>query len=98
MYLLKIIIVCGLLAGLIAAGIIAGIFFGLFGDDFKITKDELIIKNGVKPYEKGKGKPAQTSEIQEGHRAMKLLPTSNVVENAMYPYYILFIVRTFLYL
>ena len=25
-------------------------------------KDELIIKNGVKPYEKGKGKPAQTSE------------------------------------
>ena len=43
--LLKIIIVCGLLAGLIAAGIIAGIFFGLFGDDFKITKDELIIKS-----------------------------------------------------
>lgn len=27
------------------------------------VKDELIIKNGVKPYEKGKGKPAQTSEI-----------------------------------
>ena len=27
------------------------------------VKDELVIKNGVKPYEKGKGKPAQTSEI-----------------------------------
>lgn len=26
------------------------------------VKDELIIKNGVKPYEKGKGKPAQTAE------------------------------------
>ena len=27
-----------------------------------LLKDVLIIKNGVKPYEKGKGKPAQTSE------------------------------------
>ncbi|MDR2083878.1 MAG: N-6 DNA methylase [Bacteroidales bacterium] len=27
----------------------------------ELVKDEFIIKNGVKPYEKGKGKPAQTS-------------------------------------
>ncbi|MDR0300468.1 MAG: N-6 DNA methylase, partial [Streptococcaceae bacterium] len=42
-------------------------------DDYKLKekiakqsvflKDELIIKNGVKPYEKGKGKPAQTAQI-----------------------------------
>jgi len=29
------------------------------------VKDELIIKNGVKPYEKGKGKPAQTAETMK---------------------------------
>jgi tRNA1(Val) A37 N6-methylase TrmN6 len=28
-----------------------------------LVKDELIIKNGVKPYEKGKGKPPQTDKI-----------------------------------
>ncbi len=28
-----------------------------------LIKDEFIIKNGVKPYEKGKGKPAQTAQI-----------------------------------
>lgn len=43
--ILKVLIVCGLLAALIGAGIIAGIFFGLFGDDFKITKEELIVKS-----------------------------------------------------
>jgi len=31
-------------------------------DNSVFVKDELIIKNGVKPYEKGKGKPAQTTE------------------------------------
>jgi hypothetical protein len=29
------------------------------------VKDELIIKNGVKPYEKGKGKPAQTEQTMK---------------------------------
>ena len=29
------------------------------------VKDNLIIKNGVKPYEKGKGKPPQTAEIMK---------------------------------
>ena len=40
---IKIIIVLFLLACVIGAGIIAAIFFGLFGDDFKISKDDLII-------------------------------------------------------
>jgi hypothetical protein len=30
-----------------------------------LVKDEFIIKNGVKPYEKGKGKPAQTDQIMK---------------------------------
>ena len=33
--------------------------------DSVFVKDELTIKNGVKPYEKGKGKPAQTAEIMK---------------------------------
>ena len=36
-------VILGILAGLIAAGIIAGIFFGFFGDDFKMTKADLVI-------------------------------------------------------
>jgi len=52
-------------------------FFNLFltEDIYKIkqkiennsvfVKDELLIKNGVKPYEKGKGKPAQTAETMK---------------------------------
>ena len=40
---IKIIIVLVLLLCVIGAGIIAAVFFGLFGDDFKISKDELII-------------------------------------------------------
>jgi hypothetical protein len=30
-----------------------------------LVKDELVIKNGVKPYEKGKGKPAQTDQTMK---------------------------------
>jgi len=30
-----------------------------------LVKDELIVKNGVKPYENGKGKPAQTDQIMK---------------------------------
>ncbi|MBR3152532.1 MAG: transglycosylase domain-containing protein [Clostridia bacterium] len=41
--LLIIILILGILAGLIIAGIIAGLFLGLFGDDFKMTKDDLLI-------------------------------------------------------
>ena len=40
---LKILIIIILLLCVIGAGILVGIFFGLFGDDFEITKDELII-------------------------------------------------------
>ena len=40
---IKIIIVLVLLLCVVGAGIIAAIFFGLFGDDFKISKDDLII-------------------------------------------------------
>ncbi len=35
--------ILGILAGLILAGIVAGIFFGFFGDDFKMTKEDLVI-------------------------------------------------------
>ena len=42
---LKIILVVIVLFIIICAGICAGIFFGLFGDDFKITKEDLIIEN-----------------------------------------------------
>jgi len=37
------IVILGILAGLIIAGIIAGIFFGFFGDDFKMTREDLTI-------------------------------------------------------
>ena len=40
---IKIIIILFLLLCVVGAGIIAAVFFGLFGDDFKISKDELII-------------------------------------------------------
>jgi REP element-mobilizing transposase RayT len=39
------------------------------------VKDELIIKNGVKPYEKGKGKPAQTEQT------MKEKPFTSEIKN-----------------
>ena len=42
---LKIILVVFILFFIICAGICAGIFFGLFGDDFKITKEDLIIED-----------------------------------------------------
>ncbi len=40
---IKIIIILILLLCVIGAGIVAAIFFGLFGDDFKITKEDLTI-------------------------------------------------------
>lgn len=40
-----------------------------------LVKDELIVKNGVKPYEKGKGKPAQTDQT------MKDKPFTSEVKN-----------------
>ncbi len=40
---LKIIVIIILLLCVIGAGVIAAIFFGLFGDDFKITKEDLTI-------------------------------------------------------
>ncbi len=42
--IILVLFILGLLAGLILAGIIAGIFFGFFGDDFKMTKDDLLIQ------------------------------------------------------
>jgi penicillin-binding protein 1A len=36
-------LILGILAGLIGAGIVAGIFLGFFGEDFKMTKDDLVI-------------------------------------------------------
>ncbi len=42
--ILIVLFILGILAGLILAGIIAGIFFGFFGDDFKMTKDDLLIQ------------------------------------------------------
>ena len=43
MIAIKIFIIIFLLLCVIGAGIIAAMFFGLFGDDFQITKDELVI-------------------------------------------------------
>ncbi len=40
---IKLLIILVLLLCVISAGIIAAMFFGLFGDDFEITKDELVI-------------------------------------------------------
>ena len=45
MLIIKILIVIFVFCILIGAGIVAGIFYGLFGDDFKITKEDLIISN-----------------------------------------------------
>ena len=42
---LKILLVIFLLICVIGAGIVAAMFFGLFGNDFEITKDELIVGN-----------------------------------------------------
>ena len=41
--IIKAIIILTIILIIICAGIFAGIFFGLFGDDFKITKDDLLI-------------------------------------------------------
>lgn len=41
---LKIILIMFLLLCVIGAGVVAGVFFGVFGNDFTITKDELIAK------------------------------------------------------
>ena len=41
--ILKIFLVVFVLIVLAVAGIVAGFFFGLFGDDFKITKEDLVI-------------------------------------------------------
>ncbi len=43
--ILKIILIIFVLFIIAIAGVCAGIFFGLFGDDFKITKEDLIIEN-----------------------------------------------------
>ena len=43
MITIKILIILFLLCCVIGAGIIAAMFFGLFGDDFQITKEELVI-------------------------------------------------------
>ena len=43
MIAIKIFIIVFLLLCVIGAGIITAMFFGLFGDDFQITKDELVI-------------------------------------------------------
>ncbi len=43
MLAIKILIVLFLLLCVIGAGIVAAMFFGLFGDDFEITKEELVI-------------------------------------------------------
>ena len=43
MLALKIMIIGFLLLCIIGAGIIAAIFFGVFGNDFEITKDDLVI-------------------------------------------------------
>ena len=43
MLTIKIMIIIILLLCVIGAGILVGIFFGLFGNDFEISKDELII-------------------------------------------------------
>ena len=37
-------VILGILAGLIVGGILAGIFLGFFGDDFKMTKEDLTIE------------------------------------------------------
>ena len=39
----KILLIIILLLLVIGAGIVAAVFFGVFGDDFKITKDELLV-------------------------------------------------------
>lgn len=43
MIFIRLIIILILLCCVVGAGIIAAMFFGLFGDDFEITKDELVI-------------------------------------------------------
>ena len=42
---LKILLVIFLLLCVVGAGIVAAMFFGLFGDQFEITKEELIVGN-----------------------------------------------------
>ena len=42
---LKILLIIFLVICVIGAGAIAAIFFGLFGDEFEITKDDLIVGN-----------------------------------------------------
>ena len=43
MVFLKICIIIALLLCVVGAGVVAAMFFGLFGDDFEISKDDLVI-------------------------------------------------------
>ena len=69
------ILVLGILAALIIGGIIAGLFLGLFGNDFKLTKEDLLLSNQNSEVYNADGKLIATLT---GDEKRKIVPMSEM--------------------
>lgn len=79
---LKILLVIFLLICVIGAGVVAAIFFGLFGDDFEITKDELIVGNSNTIVVDKDGKEIANLSSDENRRTISLSEMSPYLPKA----------------
>lgn len=79
---LKILLVIFLLICVIGAGVVAATFFGLFGDDFEITKDELIVGNSNTIVVDKDGKEIANLSSDENRRTISLSEMSPYLPKA----------------
>ena len=79
---LKILLVIFLLICVIGAGVVAAMFFGLFGDDFEITKDELIVGNSNTIVVDKDGKEIANLSSDENRRTISLSEMSPYLPKA----------------
>ena len=79
---LKILLVVFLLICVIGAGAIAAIFFGLFGDEFEITKDDLIVGNSNTIVVDKDGKEIANLSSDEKRRTISLSEMSPYLPKA----------------
>lgn len=79
---LKILLVIFLLICVIGAGVVAAMLFGLFGDDFEITKDELIVGNSNTIVVDKDGKEIANLSSDENRRTISLSEMSPYLPKA----------------
>ena len=79
---LKILLVIFLLICVIGAGVVAAMFFGLFGDNFEITKDELIVGNSNTIVVDKDGKEIANLSSDENRRTISLSEMSPYLPKA----------------